>query len=89
MRTTIGGIFRPDRHAFFAKLALNLLSQPAIKFRPAPLPRGGTGRDVRICGKSRRMAHSQAGIRASPARDIRKSPACAMAAKGKRDDPGV
>jgi hypothetical protein len=42
MRTTIGGIFRPDRHAFFAKLALSLLSQPAIKFRPAPLPRGGT-----------------------------------------------
>ena len=63
MRTTIGGIFRPDRYAFFAKLALSLLSQPAIKFRPAPLPRGGTGRDVRICGRSRRMAHSQAGIR--------------------------
>jgi hypothetical protein len=43
MRTTIGGIFRPDRHAFFAKLALSLLSQPAIKFRPAPLPREGKG----------------------------------------------
>src|SRR5947208_3066878 len=37
MRTTIGGIFRPNRHAFFAKLALSLLSQPAIKFRPAQL----------------------------------------------------
>jgi hypothetical protein len=36
MRTTIGEIFRPDRHAFFAKLALSLLSQPAIKFRPHP-----------------------------------------------------
>ena len=43
MRTTIGRIFCPDRHAFFAKLALSLLSQPAIKFRPAPLPRGETG----------------------------------------------
>jgi len=42
-RTTIGGIFRPDRDAFFAKLALSLLSQPVIKLRPAPLPRGGKG----------------------------------------------
>jgi hypothetical protein len=44
-RTTLGGIFRPDRHAFLAKVALSLRSQPAIKFRPAPLPRGGTGCD--------------------------------------------
>jgi len=64
MRTTIGGIFRPDRHAFFAKLTLSLLSQPGIKFRPAPLPRGGTGFR---CQKMRKAAphgsHSQAGIR--------------------------
>src|SRR5260370_41917931 len=87
MRTTIGGIFRPDRHAFFAKLALSLLSQPAIKFRPAPLPGGGTGfrcqnmRKAAPHGSTRKREYG-----ASPARDIRKSPASAMAAKRKRND---
>ena len=64
MRTTIGGIFRPDRHAFFAKLAPSLLSQPAIKFRPAPLPRGGTRCESEYAeGGAAMGSHSQAGIR--------------------------
>jgi hypothetical protein len=37
MRTTVSEIFRPDRHAFFARVALSLPSRPAIKIRPAPL----------------------------------------------------
>jgi hypothetical protein len=37
MRTTFSEIFRPDRHAFFARVALSLPSRPAIKIRPAPL----------------------------------------------------
>src|SRR6478609_789033 len=36
-RTTVSEIFRPDRHAFFARVALSLPSRPAIKIRPAPL----------------------------------------------------
>src|SRR5260370_11705837 len=87
MRTTIGGIFRPDRHAFFAKLALSLLSQPAIKFRPAPLPGGGTG--VRCQNMRKAAPHGSTRKReygSSPARDTRKSPACVMAAKRKRND---
>jgi hypothetical protein len=40
MQTTISQIFYPDRRAFFAKLALSLPPQPAIKIRPAPLPSG-------------------------------------------------
>ena len=37
MRTTVSEIFRPDRDAFFARVALSLPSRPAIKIRPAPL----------------------------------------------------
>jgi hypothetical protein len=87
MRTTIGGIFRPDRHAFFAKLALSLLSQPAIKFRPAPLPPGGTRCESEYAEGGAAMALTRKReYGASPARDIRKSPECAMAAKRKRND---
>ena len=43
MHPTISQMFYPDRQAFFAKLSVSLLRQPAIKIGPAPLPGGKSG----------------------------------------------